>query len=52
MEGIREIAKQFAIGLGIAVLRSALHGEPYLDQVAAGGPADKAGLKRGEWPNL
>jgi uncharacterized protein (TIGR03067 family) len=34
--------------LGLVSVRPALHGEPYIDEIAAGSPAEKAGLKRGE----
>ncbi len=33
--------------LGV-LIRPTLHGEPYVDQVIVGGPAEKAGLKRGD----
>ena len=34
--------------LGITSIRPALHGEPYIDEIAANSPAEKAGLKRGD----
>jgi HEAT repeat protein len=34
--------------LGLLTVRAALHGEPYVEAIRDGGPADKAGLKSGD----